>query len=452
MSDADKLPPANVEAEQSVLGSMLMDAGAVVRVVPLLRFEDFHRSSHAKIYRAILTLYDRREAVDVLTVASELERASALEEVGGIVYLTDLIAQTPVAAHVEYYAGLVSRASVQRQLIDTAGQIARVAYDDESETIDETIDRAEALLFQVAQRRQTRDLVPIGTLLDLYLDRVEEIQANRELGHGIQTGFDGLDELLGGLQGSDLCIVAGRPGMGKTSWLTTVAAHTAVESGATVALFSLEMSGDQLVQRLLAAETGIPASTLRLGEIRGDQLELVTRAIGKLSSAKLLIDDTPGINPFELRAKVRRLAAEQGVDLVILDYLQLMYGGRRSENRVQEISFISRSLKGLAREVDVPVIAASQLSRAVEQRGGDKRPQLADLRDSGSIEQDADMVVFLYRDVVYNKETERPNIAEAIVAKNRHGPTDKVELFFVGHQMRFENVRAVAAAPERVPV
>jgi len=452
MNDVDKLPPANVQAEQSVLGALLMDAGAVARVIPLLKPADFSRSAHGKIYQAILALFDRHEAVDPLTVAAELERMEALDEVGGAPYLYDLVVQTPVVTHVEHYAGVVSRTSVRRELIRAAGDIARLAYADESDTISETVDRAEALLFQVARGHQSRELVPVGQLLDQYLDRIEEIQANRDLGRGMQTGFVDLDRLLGGLQGSDLCIVAGRPGMGKTSWLTSVAAHAAVELQATVAMFSLEMSGEQLVQRLLAAETGISASDLRLGQIRPDQLELVMRAIGKLDSAPIFIDDTPGITPFELRAKVRRLAAERGVDLVMVDYLQLMYGGRRSENRVQEISLISRALKGLAREINVPVIAASQLSRAVEQRGGEKRPQLSDLRESGSIEQDADMVVFLYREVLYHKDTERPNIAEAIVGKNRHGPTDTVELYFVPHEMRFRNLAGPAADGAAVPL
>jgi replicative DNA helicase len=447
MSDVDKLPPANVDAEQSVLGSMLLDAEAVVRVAGIVAAGDFSRAAHAKIFQAMLALYDRNEAVDTVTVAAELERMEALEDVGGAAYLYDLVVQTPVAAHVEHYARVVVRASVQRQLIEAAGKIARLAYSGDADTIEQTIGQAQSVLFQVAEGRQSRELVPVSSLLDSYLDHVEEIQANRDLGYGVRTGFLDLDRLLGGLHGSDVCIVAGRPGMGKTSWLTTVAAHLAVERAATVALFSLEMSGEQVVQRLLAAETGIPASALRMGDIRPDQLELVTRAIGKLDTAPIYVDDTPGITPFDLRTKVRRLASERRVDLVMVDYLQLMDGGRRMENRVQEISYISRSLKSLAREVDVPVIAASQLSRAVEHRGNQRRPVLADLRDSGSIEQDADMVVFLYRDVVYNEDTPRPHIAEAIVAKNRHGPTGMVELHFVEHEMKFRD--PVTPAPQR---
>lgn len=439
MTDPDKLPPANVEAEQSVLGSMLIDPGAVSLVAGLLTAQDFSRAAHGRIYEAILALYNRGEAIDPVTVSAELDRLGALADAGGQAYLYDVLVQTPVAAHIEHYARVVARTSVQRQLIDAAGKIARLAYADEAETIEQTIDQAESFLFQVAKDRQKRELVPLGQLMGKYLDHIEEIQANRDLGRGVRTGFRDIDAVLGGLQGSDLCIIAGRPGMGKTSWLTTVATYVALELGATVALFSLEMSGEQVVQRLLSAETGIPASALRVGDIRPDQLELVTRAIGKMDSAPLFVDDTPGITPLEMRAKVRRLDADHGVDLVMIDYLQLMDGGRRTENRVQEISYISRALKGLAREVNVPVIAASQLSRAVEQRGGSKRPMLADLRDSGSIEQDADMVVFLYRDAVYDANTQRPNIAEAIVAKNRHGPTQMVELHFVPHEMKFSD-------------
>jgi len=330
----------------------------------------------------------------------------------------------------------VSRAAIQRRLLEAAQNIARIAYDDQAETIEETVDKAEAELFRVLGDRQRRDLLPLSDLLDVYLDKIEDIQANRERVSGVRTGFAQLDELLGGLQGSDLCIIAGRPGMGKTSWLTSVALNVAVDAGATVALFSLEMSAEQLVQRFLSMETEISTHDLRLGRVRQDELELVTRAIGRLAEARIYIDDSPGVNPFDIRTKVRRLHAEKGVDLVVVDYLQLMHGGRPAENRVQEISFISRSLKGLAREVNVPIIAASQLSRAVENRS-DKRPQLSDLRESGSIEQDADMVIFLYRDSVYNGTSDFEDLAEVHLAKHRHGPTDKVKLVFVPAQTRF---------------
>jgi replicative DNA helicase len=441
----DRLAPANVDAELALLGSILIDPGAIVRMAAMVSAEDFSRPAHGQIYGAILTLYNRREAVDLVTLITELERLGAAEEVGGPAYLTALIERTPVATHIEHYAGLVHRAAIRRRLIDAAGEIARIAYEDEAETIDETIDRAESALFQVAGERRRGGLVSVADLLDQYYERIEEIQADREAMVGLSSGFKDLDRTLGGMQPSDLIIVAGRPGMGKTSWLTSVASNVAAGAGKTVALFSLEMSGDQVVQRLISAETGISTHKLRAGDITFQETELVMRAIGRLAPMPLYIDDTPGISPFELRTKVRRLAAERGVDLVIVDYLQLMQTSNRSENRVQEISQISRSLKGLAREVRVPVIAASQLSRAVESRA-DKRPQLSDLRESGSIEQDADMVLFLYRDVVYNEDTEKKNVAELLISKHRHGPTGVVELLFIPHETRFRDL-ATAREP-----
>lgn len=425
----------NIEAEQAVLGSLLMDPGAVVRVASELDAADFARPGHAQIYSAIIDLFRRQEAVDVLTVVSELERAKRLDEAGGAAYITELIEHTPLAMHVEYYAGLVVRSAIRRRLISAGQSIMKIANQDPYDTIEETVDQCEAELFGVMGEHRHRDLVPLADLLDAYHEKVEEIQESREIDIGIQTGFVDLDKLLGGLHPSDLCIIAGRPGTGKTSWLTSVATYVALSEGATIALFSLEMSGEQVVQRLLSSETGIEARRLRVGDIRRDELELVFRAIGRLSQAPIYIDDTPGISPFEIRTKVRRLHAEHGVDLVMVDYLQLMRGGRRSENRVQEISLISRSLKGLAREVGAPVIAASQLSRAIEARS-DKRPVLSDLRESGSIEQDADQVVFISRKQA-DDDAALGNLAEVFVAKNRHGPTDKIDLLFIPHEARF---------------
>jgi replicative DNA helicase len=433
MSLPDKLAPSNTEAEQAVLGALLIDAGAIVRAAGTLEARDFFRPAHARIFEAIMGLFARHEAVDYVTVVAELERANALDECGGAVYITELIERTPAAPHVEFYAGLVSRTGVRRRLIDAAGRIAQIAYDDAADTIEETVDQAESVLFQVLDGRERRDLVPISILIERYYERIEEIQANRELSLGTRTGFGALDRKLGGLQPSDLCIVAGRPGMGKTSWLTSVAGSVA-DQGATVAFFSLEMSGEQMVQRLLASRTGISSQALRLGQINAKEMELVTRAMGDLSEAPIYIDDTPGLTPFDLRTKVRRLHAERRVDLVIVDYLQLMHGGARSENRVQEISLISRSLKGLAREVRVPIIAASQLSRAVETRA-DKKPQLSDLRESGSIEQDADIVIFISRKI--GDEGPNKNLADIIVAKHRHGPTGDVKMMFIPHETRF---------------
>ena len=447
MSADERIAPSNVEAEQAVLGAMLMDSTAVPQVVSVIKTEDFFRPSHRTIFGAMVDLFRRGEAIDNLTVGSELERVGQIDAIGGKAYLTELIERTPIAEYVENYAALVERTALQRRMIDAAGKIAQVAWADDAETIEETIDTVESTLFEALGERQRRDLRSLRSILDVYFEKIEDIQADREQMLGTPTGFADLDRLLGGLQPADMCVVAGRPGMGKTSWLLTVASELAIEKGLTVAIFSLEMSSEQLAQRMLSGKTGIATKDLRLGRVRDDELELLVRAIGELSSAPLYIDDTPGISPFEMRAKVRRLAAERKVDLVIVDYLQLMSGGKRSENRVQEISFISRAMKGMARELNLPVIAASQLSRAVESRA-DRRPQLSDLRESGAIEQDSDIVLFLYRDVVYNEDTEKQNIAELNVAKHRHGPTGLVELVFIPHETRFADL---AAMPESEP-
>ena len=435
----DRLAPANIDAEQALLGSILIDPSAVVRVGALVTAEDFSRPAHGQIFATVVALYTRREAVDIVTVLTELERRGAAEETGGAAYLTSLIERTPVAAHVEHYAGLVARAAMRRRLIDAAGEIARIAYDDDAETIDETVDKAESAIFQVLGERRRGGLVSVADLLDQYYERIEEIQRDQEAMVGVGSGFKDLDRTLGGMQPSDLVIVAGRPGMGKTSWLTSVASNVAMTAGKTVALFSLEMSGDQMVQRLISAETGISTHKLRVGDISFAETEMIMRAIGRLAPMNLYIDDTPGISPFELRTKVRRLAAERGVDLVIVDYLQLMQGKSDSESRQQEISDISRSLKSLAKELNVPVIALSQLSRAVEARKPPV-PMLADLRESGAIEQDADVVMFIYREEVYEPNTERKGIAEILVSKHRNGPIGKRDLFFHDRFAKFENL------------
>jgi len=435
---SEDMAPSNLEAEEAVLGALLTDASAIVRVAATLEGDDFYRPSHRGIYDAMIRLYHRHQAVDVVTVSSELTREGSLDKVGGEAYLTELISVTPVSVHVEHYAELVRRAAVRRRLIGASGRIAKLAWDDSAETIEDTVDQAEAILYGVLRSRGRQDLAPIRDVLDAYFEQIEEIQAGHESLMGVSTEFADLDKLLGRLQPSDVCIVAGRPGMGKTSWLLTVVHNLAAKRGATVAMFSLEMSALQLVQRLVAAETGIPTNRLRLGNIRSDEMELVARAIGALEGLQIYIDDTPGLSPFELRTKARRLHAERGVDLVVVDYLQLMHARQRSENRVQEISLISRAIKGLARELGVPVIAASQLSRAVEHRPGG-RPKLSDLRESGSIEQDADIVLMLYREKDDDDEPLQYNITEIIVAKHRHGPTGRVQLLFKADRMRFES-------------
>ncbi len=380
----DKLPPQNVEAEQSVLGSLLLDRDAIIKVASFLQPDDFYREAHGQIYVGMLHLYERREPADLVTLCDELDRRGQLDSVGGPAYLTSLVNTVPTSAHVEHYGRIVERAALRRRLIDAAARIAEIAYDETSDEIDDVIDRAEQLVFGVAQRRLARELVPISKVLYDYFDRIEYLQQHQGSVLGIPTGFVDLDKLLGGFQPSDLIIVAGRPGMGKSSLTLSIAESIAAKGQGAVAIFSLEMSSEQLVQRLIAGETGIDSQRLRLGQLRDNEIDLVARAIGRLSEMPIYLDDSADISPFELRTKARRLHTEYPLSLVIVDYLQLMRSGVRSENRVQEISFISRSLKALARELRVPVMAASQLSRAVEARQ-DRRPQLADLRESGCL-------------------------------------------------------------------
>lgn len=426
---ADRLPPQNVEAEQSVLGSLLIDPDAIIRIASFLRAGDFYREAHQRIYAAIRALHERREPADFITVVDELERRERLEAVGGSAYLTSLINRVPTSIHVEHYAHIVERASLMRQLISAAGEIAALAYE-ERDDVDQVLDAAEQILFDVSQRRIRKSLVPIREIIRDYYDRIEFLVEHRDESLGVPTGFGDLDRLLGGLQPSDLIIIAARPGIGKTSLAVSIAANAAVKHNSVIAFFTLEMAGSQLVQRMISSRTGIDAQRLRLGHIEDMEWEQFANASGALSKTNIFIDDTPSPSPTEIRTKARRLAAEYDLDLVIVDYLQLMQGGRgRMENRVQEISYISRSLKGLARDLNVPVIALSQLSRAVESRN-DKRPILSDLRDSGSIEQDADVVMFIYREEMYDENTERINIADILVAKHRNGPTDTISLRF----------------------
>ncbi len=434
----ERLPPQNIEAEQSVLGSLLIDRDAIIKIAPFLNPEDFYREAHGQIYAAILNLHERREPADFVTLCDEMERLGQLEPVGGPAYLTSLINRVPTSLHVEYYAHIVERTAVLRRLIEAAGKIAGLAYD-EAEDVDVVVDRAEQILFDVSQRRISRGLTPIKRILTEYYDRIEYLQQHQGEMVGLPTGFIDLDRLLGGFQPSDLIIVAGRPGMGKSSFGLSVAQQAALKHNAVVAFFSLEMSGEQLVQRLIASETGISSQRLRVGEIRDIEWDRFARASGKLGDTLIFVDDTPSPSPIEIRTKCRRLAAEYGLHLIIIDYMQLMRSGVRSENRVQEVSYISRMLKALAREMDVPVVAMSQLSRAVESRQ-DKRPILSDLRESGTIEQDADVVVFIYREEMYEENTERQHIADIIVAKHRNGPTGQISLLFEAEQTRFRDL------------
>jgi replicative DNA helicase len=440
MTTIERIPPHSQEAEEAVLGSLLIDPDAIFDVASFLTPEAFYRVQNRWIYQAILALSERREPLDFITLTEELRKREQLEEVGGEAYVIDLINSVPTSINARIYGRLVEAASVRRKMIAAAGTIANLAYD-EAEDINVVIDRAEQTLFGISEQRTTRDLVPVKQIAHSYLERIEELRERGDDVIGVPTGFTDLDRLLGGLNKSDLIIIAARPSMGKTSLQNAMALTAARRHGKRVAMFNLEMSGEQLVQRMIAAETRIDSQRLRRGDLHEQEWPIFMEAIGRLSETHIFIDDTPSITPLQLRTKCRRLYAEHGLDLVMIDYLQLMQAERSTNNRVQEISEISRALKGLARELDVPVVAAAQLSRAVEQRQ-DKHPQLSDLRDSGSIEQDADVVMFIYRDEYYNPDTtERPNIAEVVVAKHRNGPTGSIDLFWHNKLATFRNLQ-----------
>lgn len=433
--------PSNIEAERAVLGSLLIDPDAIIKIANFLRPEDFYRERHNWIYQALLALHERREPADFVTLVDELERQEQLEEVGGPAYITELINSTPTAIYVDFYARIVERTAILRRLIGAAGKIAELAYD-ESQDVDEVVDRAEQIIFGISESRIHRDLMPIKSIMSNVVDRIDFLARNQDTLMGVPTGFMMMDKMLGGFQKSDLIILAGRPGMGKTSLGLSVAQNAAKRYNARVAIFSLEMSSEQLVQRLLSVETAIDSHRLRLGQIYDDEWPILMEAANTLAATNIFIDDTPGATVMEIRTKARRLYAEHGIDLIVIDYMQLMSGGSRpgrNENRQQEISYISRSLKGLARELNVPVVAISQLSRAVESRS-DKRPMLSDLRESGSIEQDADVVLFVYREDYYIEDTDRQNIADIIIAKHRHGSTGTVSLFFRKELTQFRDL------------
>ncbi len=434
----EQMAPHSIEAEEAVLGSILINPDALYDVASFLQSEDFFIVRNGWVWEAITRLHERREQIDYLTVVEELRQQNRLEEIGGAAYITYLINHTPSSIYAETYGRIVERAALRRRMLTAAGTIARLAQQEDSD-ITALIDQSEATLFAVTERRLRQELVPIRTAVAEYYDRIEQLYSQQVESIGVPTGFTDLDDLLGGLQKSDLVIVAGRPGMGKTSWLLS-AAHNAALAGARVAIFSMEMSNEQIVQRLISSETGFNPHKLRLGQLKDREWALFVEAVGRLSKLNVFLDDTPALTPLQMRAKCRRLYSEHGLDLILVDYLQLMNAGVGfSDNRVQEISFISRNLKHIAREMNVPVVAAAQLSRAVEQRQ-DKRPQLSDLRESGSIEQDADVVMFIYREDVYNENTERKNQADIIVAKHRNGPTGSVALFFRKELTQFANL------------
>ena len=438
---SERIPPQNIEAEQSVLGAMLLEKSALYKVEEILLPEDFYREAHKIVYSAMLELAGKGEAVDIVTITEVLRRNNRLEDIGGISYVTFLANTVPTAANVIYHAKIVAEKALLRKLVSVATEIASSGYEANEEVV-LILDEAERKILAVGENRLGKDFMPINLIVKDAFDKIERLYQDKGGITGLPTGFGDFDRITAGLQPSDLILIAARPSMGKTALVLNIAQHIAVREKKTVAFFSLEMSKEQLVQRLLCADAPIDSQRLRIGELRDDDWKKLVNAADRLSRSKIFIDDKPGITVMEMRAKARRLKSEHGLDLLIIDYLQLMQGGvgsGRSENRQQEISEISRSLKALARELDIPIIALSQLSRSVETRA-DKKPQLSDLRESGSLEQDADIVSFLYREDYYNSSTEKANITEFIIAKHRNGPVGRVELFFEKSFTKFRSL------------
>ena len=431
MQPTPNLIPHSREAEEAVLGAILINPEAYYEVAPFLQADDFYIHRHRFIWQALAGLHERRCPVDFLTLSEELDRRGHLAEIGGPAYLSGLINSTPTSLHAEAYGHLVQGDAVRRRMLEAANQVAKLAYQSDA-PLETLVDESERAIFAAGERLLARDLRPVSSVLDELYDQVEQ-RASRGEQPGIPTGFSALDRLLGGLQPSDLLIIAGRPGMGKTSLLLSTIRHAAQQHHKRVAFFSLEMSSVQMAQRLVSQYTGIESMRLRSGRLAADDWTAFTQAVEVIGGTQLFLDDTPALTPTQLRAKCRRVHAEYGLDLVVIDYLQLMTAGGRIENRTQEISHISRQLKVLARELDVPVLAAAQLSRAVEQRA-DKRPVLSDLRESGSIEQDADVVLFLYR-----PEDEPNGLVDVNIAKHRNGPVGSLKLAFRSNATRFEN-------------
>lgn len=441
-SQAIQVQPHSPEAEEAVLGAILINPETYYEVAQFLQADDFYIVRNRWIWEAFNYLHEHRIPIDFLTVCETLEQKNQLNEVGGSAYIMALINQTPTSLHAEAYGRIIEETAIRRRMLSSANELAKLAYD-QQKSIDTVLGEAEKAIFGISERRIRHDLQPIQQVLSDVYDRISLLSRRPEEIYGVPTGLIDLDRLLGGLQKSDLLIVAGRPGSGKTGFLLSVAKNAAQKHKKHVAIFSLEMSNEQLVQRLIAQETGIDTQRLRSGKLSEEDLPLFTHAIEVLGDTKIFLDDTPAITPLQLRTKCRRLHLEYQLDLIIVDYLQLMSGDIRTENRVQEVSYISRNLKVLARELNVPVLAAAQLSRAVEQRA-DKKPVLSDLRESGSLEQDADVVMFIHRPDMLDRDSPRQNIAEIIVAKHRNGPTHPgIELVFLHNLARFDNAATV---------
>ncbi len=433
----EKVPPQSRDAEMSVLGAMLFEEGALIRAIEILRPDYFYDDNHRKIFLSMQSLFEKNQPVDLVTVSEELRKQKELEEIGGVSYLTQLTAMVPTSAHAEHYAHIVKEKAILRDLIQKSTQIVQRCFESEGE-VASVLDSAEQMIFDISQHRIEGKFFVMKEIIHDSMETIDKLYQRKEHVTGLATGFHEFDVKTAGLQPSDLIIVAGRPSMGKSAFVTAICEHAGIVLKKPLAFFSLEMSKEQLVQRMLCSHARVDAQKVRTGYLSHQDWPKLTSAAGKLSEALIFIDDTPGQTVLEIRAKARRLKMQHDIQLVVVDYLQLMQGVGRAESRQQEISEISRSLKALARELRVPVVAVSQLSRAVENRTGN-RPQLSDLRESGAIEQDADVVTFLFREEYYNPSDENRNKAEAILAKQRNGPTGSIELLFLKEWTRFEN-------------
>lgn len=435
MGDITRIPPHSVESEQSILGSILLDKDAIITVAETITPSDFYKDAHRVIYESMMALNNKNEPIDMVTLTDELRKRGYLDDIGGVTYLTSLSTIVPTTSNVKYYADIVKEKSVLRQLIKASNDIINLGYGS-GESAEDVLDFAEKKIFDISQERTNDDFKPINqVLMDTY-DMIESIYSNKSDVTGVTTGFKDLNKKINGLQRTDLILVAARPAMGKTAFALNLVQNAAIKGNASVAVFSLEMSKEQLAQRMIAAQSNVELKKMKTGTLNDADWPRIISAMAVMSDAKIFIDDTPGIKINELRSKCRKLKMEQGLDLVMIDYLQLMESDSKNESRQQEISKISRSLKILAKELDCPVVALSQLSRAPEQRA-DHRPVLSDLRESGAIEQDADIVMFLYRDEYYHSDSEKKDLAEVIIAKNRHGETGSVELVWMGSIQRF---------------
>jgi len=431
----NKVPPNSVEAEQSVLGSMLLDREAIIVVLEILEGLDFYREAHKEIFEAMYDLFNRNEPVDLVTLTEELKKREVLDAIGGIPYLTSLASGVPIASNVRYYAEIVERKSILRKLIKASQEIIHLGYSSDVE-VSEVIEQAQKNIYDISQDRSGRGFVLIKDVLSDTFDKIEQLYESKTQITGMTTGFIDLDKKLDGFHKTDLILVASRPSMGKSALALNLAQNAAVKAGASVAVFSLEMSREQLMLRMVAAESMVELGKIRIGNLDEEEWAKIANSMVPLSQSKIFFDDTPGISVTEIRSRCRRLKMERGLDLVLIDYLQLMEGDRKSENRQQEIASISRNLKVMAKELDCPVIALSQLSRAPELRSN-HRPILSDLRESGAMEQDADLVMFLYRDEYYHLDSDKKNIAEVIVAKHRHGEIGTVDLIWLGQFQKF---------------